>query len=235
MIAIIPARGGSKGLPHKNMLLLHNKPLIVYTIEAALKSKSIDRVIVSTDDKNIAAIAIEAGAEVPFYRPDYLSSDTASAVDVYIHAVQWVMKHDGTDISKFVVLLPTSPLRTSKDIDAACTLFESKQADTLIAVKETETPPSWICELDQSGKLKNCNFTKVSHMGNRQINKLYYIPCGAIYILDYSVLLNKRTYYTDNTVAYVMPRERATDIDNKMDFEYVEFLMERATNRIKNL
>ena len=112
MIAFIPARGGSKGVLGKNIKEICGKPLIAYTIEAAKKAKGVDRVIVTTDDEAIAAVAREYGAEVPFMRPAELSSDTASAIDVYLHATEFVMNETGEQIDKFMVLLPTVPLRT---------------------------------------------------------------------------------------------------------------------------
>ena len=111
MIAFIPARGGSKGVPGKNIKELCGKPLIAYTIEAALKAEKIDRVIVTTDDEDIAKVAREYGAEVPFMRPDYLASDTSSAVDVYLHAAEFVMDETGEKLDKFMVCLPTVPCR----------------------------------------------------------------------------------------------------------------------------
>ena len=114
MLAIIPARGGSKGLPGKNIKNFAGKPLIYYTIEAALGSKYVDRVIVTTDSQSIASIAKEYGAEVPFMRPNTLANDTASAIDVYLHTTEYVMKESQADLDKFMVLLPTAPLRTAK-------------------------------------------------------------------------------------------------------------------------
>lgn len=119
MLAIIPARGGSKGLPGKNIKELNGKPLIAYAIEAALDSKYIDRVLVTTDSDDIAKVAKMYGADVPFKRPDELSSDTASAIDVYLHAIEFVMNTQDVKIEKFMVLLPTAPMRTSKHIDSA--------------------------------------------------------------------------------------------------------------------
>ena len=117
MLAIIPARGGSKGLPGKNIKRLCGMPLICYSIRAALKSNLIDKVIISTEDKEIASIAENCGAEVPFIRPKNLATDTAMAIDTYLHAVDYISKESSKQIESFVVLLPTSPLRITKDID----------------------------------------------------------------------------------------------------------------------
>ncbi len=226
MLAIIPARGGSKGLPGKNIRPLNGKPLIQYTVEAALSSKCVDKVIVTTDDQKIADVAKLAGAEVPFLRPDYLASDTASAVDVYIHATEFAMHEMGMKFSKFIVLLPTAPLRNSKHIDEAVALFNRLNADTLISVNEAETPPTWYMNMDDELRIRNAGFgQKSAIMGNRQVNNTFYVPNGAIYILDYKLLKEKRTYYSENTVGFVMRRKESVDIDTLDDFEYAEYLM----------
>jgi len=226
MIAVIPARGGSKGLPGKNIRMLNGKPLIAYTIEAALGSKYIDRVIVTTDSEEIANVARQYGAEVPFMRPDELSSDTASAIDVYLHAVEYLMDETGSKIEKFMALLPTAPLRTSKHIDEAVELIQRENAVSLISVKEAETPVTWYMNKDEQDRICNAGFGSVgSAVANRQVNATYYVPNGAIYILDYSLLKNQRTYYCDNTIGYVMSAEASVDIDTKIEFMFAEMLM----------
>lgn len=225
MIAIIPARGGSKGLPGKNIRPLLGKPLIAYTIEAALQAKSVSRIIVTTDSKEIAEIAQEYGAEVPFLRPDYLAADNSSAIDVYLHAAEYMMQHEGEDMAKFIVLLPTAPLRNSMDIDEAVELFQQKQAVTLISMTEAETPVSWYYFKKQDGYVENAGFDTVNAVRNRQDNRKYYIPNGAIYILDYQLLKNERTYYDKKTTAYLMERKKSIDVDTKFDFDLIEYLI----------
>lgn len=227
MIAIIPARGGSKGLPGKNIKELKGKPLIAYTIEAALKSKGIDKVVVSTDDQDIADVAIRFGAEVPFMRPDYLASDTSSAVDVYIHAVETLRDIYGINIDKFAVLLPTAPLRGYVHIEEALELFYEKNADTLVSMKDAPVPISWYFCADDCARVKNLGVGAGSPTINRQKNEQLYIPNGAIYILDYNLLKTKRTYYSDNTIMYHMKDEDSVDIDTLQDFEYAEFLLDK--------
>lgn len=228
MIALIPARGGSKGLPGKNMKQLCGKPLIAHTIEAALNAKCIHKVIVTTDSREIAEAAVAAGAEVPFLRPDYLAGDTASAVDVYIHAAEYICESYKEDISKFMVLLPTAPLRNANHIDEAYKLFVEEQSETLVSVTEAEVPPSWYLYLDENGKIHNAGFgEKNSIVQNRQNNDTFYIPNGAIYILDYGLLKNQRTYYSDRTAAYIMQSKESVDIDTEEDFNYAQYLMEQ--------
>lgn len=223
MIAIIPARGGSKGLPGKNVRPLNGKPLIAYAIEEALKAKHIDRVIISTDDEEIARVAVEYGAELPFMRPAELASDTAMAIDNYIYTIGRLEEEDGKPIDAFVVLQPTSPLRIAEDIDGAIELFEQKDADSVISYCQEAHPVTWHKYLDEDG-----HFVDIfeANIKNRQENRESYYPNGAVYVFRTS-MIRERKYYTDNSYAYVMPRIRSVDIDFIEDFEYAEFLLMR--------
>lgn len=226
MIAIIPARGGSKGLPGKNIKRINGMPLMAYTIRAALEASCIERVIVTTDDVKIAMTAKEYGAEVPFIRPESLASDTASAIDVYIHAVEYIMHDQGEAIEKFMVLLPTVPFRGRKHIEESYKKFVESEAETLISVKNSDVPPSWYLYKNENGRIFNCQFgLDRGFLSNRQMDQGYYVPNGAIYILDYKLLKEERTYYCENTVPYIMSRKESVDIDTIDDFEYAEFLM----------
>lgn len=229
MIAIIPARGGSKGLPGKNIRELAGKPLISYSIMSAMKADCIDRVLVTTDDEKIAKVAESYGAEIPFIRPPELATDNSSAVDVYIHAVEYMINTEKCDVDSFMVLLPTAPLRTSHHIMEAYDLFVNRNAATLISVVEAETPPSWYMQLSENGMIQNCGFgNNENAISNRQNNKTYYIPNGAIYILNYNLLKSKRTYYCDKTIGYVMSRCDSVDIDTLDDFDYAEYLLTKS-------
>lgn len=226
MIAVIPARGGSKGLPGKNIKEINGIPLIAYTIRAGREASCIERVVVTTDDEKIAESARKYGAEVPFIRPEYLASDTASAIDVYIHAVEYMTDDSKQEIEKFMVLLPTAPLRTSRHIEEAYRQFMESGARTLISVTEADVPPSWYLHKGENGCLSNCNFGNTEGLlHNRQAEQRYYVPNGAIYILDYKLLTEERTYYCDNTIPYIMNRKESVDIDTMEDFEYAEFLI----------
>lgn len=227
MIAIIPARGGSKGLPGKNIRELNGKPLIAYTVEAAVKAQQIERVIVSTDDGEIAEVARAYGAEIPFLRPGNLATDTSQAVDVYLHAVEYLMRESNEKIEKFMVLLPTAPMRTEVHIDKALELFQKEGAETLISMKEAETPITWYYEKLNSDRVRNAGFGDCNAVDNRQVNKTFYVPNGAIYILDYELLKEKRTYYSDNTLAYIMSAQDSVDIDTLLDFDFAQYLMQR--------
>ena len=232
MIALIPARGGSKGLPGKNTKLLHGVPLIAYTIQAALKAKSVTRTIVTTDSREIAEIAVKYGAEVPFLRPDILSTDTSSAVDVYLHAIEWLQQKEKCEINEFMILLPTTPLRNAKHIDIAAKKFKEEHATTLISVTNAEIPMSWYMGISKNGFLKNISLENEGIMRNRQFSSQYYIPNGAIYILNYQLLKQNRTYYCDKTLPYVMERKDSIDIDTQDDFDYIEFLLTKRTENV---
>lgn len=223
MIAIIPARGGSKGLPGKNVRPLNGKPLIAFAIEAALKAKHIERVIISTDDDEIARVAVEYGAELPFMRPAELASDTAMVIDNYIYTIGRLEEEDGKDIDAFVVLQPTSPLRVAEDIDGAIELFEKKGADSVISYCQEAHPVTWHKYLDEDGRFVDIFDANIK---NRQENRVSYYPNGAVYVFRTS-MIRERKYYTDKSYAYVMPRTRSVDIDFIEDFEYAEFLLRR--------
>jgi len=224
MLAIIPARGGSKGLPRKNIKLLNGLPLICYSIKAALASNLIDRVIVSTDDNEIASVAKNYGAEVPFMRSIELASDESMVVDTYLEAVDWVAKKNSILIESFVALLPTAPLRTSKDIDDAVKIFKDKKANSVISVVEAPFPLHWNRRITKEGLLENYS-PEFNAVKNRQAFEKTYIPNGAVYVFQTEVLRSTREYYTNKTYPYLMPIERSVDIDSLLDFEWAEFLL----------
>lgn len=231
MLAIIPARGGSKGVHGKNIKELCGKPLIAYTIEAARKAEEIDRVVVTTDSQEIAEVALQYGAEIPFMRPSYLAGDDSSAVDVYLHAVEFLEERDGIRADKFAVLLPTAPLRDAYDIDLAIRTMKKNICTTLISVVEADVPVSWYYRMNENMVIKNAGFDVDNAIKNRQMNCKYYVPNGAIYLLDYRLLKTKRTYYTDDTIGYVMEKRKSVDIDTESDFEYAEYLMKKMCER----
>lgn len=226
MLAIIPARGGSKGIPGKNIKLLCGKPLIVYTIEAAMAAKSVDRIILSTDDPKTAKIACKYDVEIPFMRPAYLAQDDSLANDVYIYTIDRLNTSSKSQYEEFIVLQPTSPFRTAIDIDNTIELFHEKRADSLISVSEASHPPLWAKKIDSLGKLKDYFNINIDNK-NRQDLETAYMPNGAIFILKLSLLKSLNSFYSDNTYAFFMPHERSLDIDSPIDFEFAEFLMRK--------
>lgn len=226
MLAIIPARGGSKGVPGKNIRELCGKPLITYTIEAALASRHISRVILSSDDPQIAEVAVTVGAEVPFMRPGHLATDTALAIDTYLYTLER-LESQGQRYDEFVVLQPTSPLRKPADIDGGIELFQQKTADSVIGVVALEHPPEWMLSLDEAGRLQHY-LEQPTELQNRQQYQSAYLPNGALFVLRRELIERQKSYYSDTTYGFPMPPERSVDIDSLADFEYAEYLMRKS-------
>ena len=218
-LAIIPARGGSKRLPRKNVLDLCGKPLIAYSIEAGLKSKYISKVVVSSDDKEILQVSQNFGADI-IKRPDSLANDTATTFDALKHTLGNVGKYD------YVVLLqPTSPLRSEKHIDEAIELLEEKSADAIISVCEMEHSPLWSNTLDENLDMSNFLKDEVLNKRSQDLPK-YYRLNGAIYICKTDKLLeNKSFFIKKNIFAYIMEQENSIDIDTKLDFEMTKIML----------
>ena len=234
MLAIIPARKNSKRLPNKNIKLLLGKPLIAYTIEAALKSKKITRIIVSTDCPKIAKISKKYGAEVPFLRPKEISTDRSGKFEVCQHTINFLAKEEGINISSFIFLQPTSPLRLVKDIDEAIKIFKKKKADSVVSFCRAKSS-LWYYSLRKDGvfytKLK-----KVSESNQTNINN--YLLNGCIFVLRTSFMnknrsnfMNMGNAYNKKSFSYVMPKERSVDIDDINDFENAKYLI---FNKLKN-
>jgi len=224
ILALIPARGGSKRLPRKNILPLGNKPLIAWSIEAAKKSKYISDVLVSTDDKEIASIAEEHGAWVPFLRPENLSSDTSGSYGVAEHAVNFCKAINKT--YDFVLLLqPTSPLRCAEDIDAALNLLKNKSADAVISVCEAEHSPIWSNTLPDDLNMDQFENEKYRDIRSQDLPSFYRLN-GAIYLVKTERLLSEKSFsLCNNTFAYIMKQERSIDIDTKLDFCIAETIL----------
>jgi len=218
--AIIPARGGSRGLPRKNVLPLAGKPLIGWTIDAARSATHIDRVIVTTDDDEIASVARQHGADVPFRRPAHLASDEASTFDVVAHVIETLAVTD--PIAMIALLQPTSPLRSAADIDAAASLFDERDASAVVSVTPFTHPLHWLRGIDANGELQTIGTSEVSR---RQDAAPLYQLNGAIYLQSAASLLRERTFVPPHAVAYVMPAERSVDIDTLIDFQLAELLM----------
>jgi len=217
-LAIIPARGGSKRLPRKNVLELAGKPLITWTIEAALKSKYIDKVVVTSDDQEILGISEKQGADV-VKRPDELASDTATTIDVVNHVVENIKEYN------YIVLLqPTSPLRNEKHIDEAITLLEAKSADAIVSVCEMEHSPLWSNVLPENGSMKDFLSDEVKNKRSQDL-EAYFRLNGAIYICKTNRMLKEKTLFIkDNIFAYKMDRKSSVDIDEEIDFELVKVI-----------
>lgn len=225
LVAIIPARGGSKGLTGKNIKYLIDKPMISWTIEAALNSKYISDVFVSTESKEIAEISKKHGAIVPFMRPNNLAKDDSIASETYLYTINKLNNDFSKNIDAFVVLQPTSPLRTHIHIDEAIELFYNKNADSVISFYENPHPPNWLRNINENGYLKYLE--NQINLKNRQDYPMTYLPNGAIYILRLNLLEKYKTYYFDKTVPYLMSRRDSIDIDDEFDFEIAECILKK--------
>jgi len=223
-LAIIPARGGSKTLPRKNIKNLGGKPLINWSIDSALKSNHIDRTIVSSDDNEIINIAKKAGAEIPFSRPDYLGTDVSTTEDVLIHAIDFFKGQD-INYDYIVLLQPTSPLRKEGDIDLAIEKAVKTKADMVVSVKETSSNPYYVLfEENEDGFLKK---SKESNFTRRQDCPIVYEYNGSIYVIKVSALLKSRSRTFAKTVKFVMDDLHSIDIDNQLDFDFTEFVLNK--------
>lgn len=221
LIAIIPARGGSKRLPRKNIKHFLGKPLIAWTIEEALKSKYIEKVFVDTDDEEIANISKNYGAEVPFLRKKDFAKDKTTSVESIKIFLERLSKEENINSEKFILLQCTSPLRMVENIDESIGIFsKEKDADSLISVRELGHPITWIKNL-QNGYL-NSYFEK-----NELKNDTLYLPNGAIYLLKTEVFLKKESFQTQKTIPYIMDYKHSFDIDNIVDFEIAEMFMKK--------
>lgn len=222
-IAIIPARGGSKRLPNKNIKILAGKPLITWTIKAAIESRCFDHVYVSTDSEEIARVARSVGAEVPFLRPKHLATDEATTNDVVTHLVEWV-EVNISPVAQVAILQPTSPLRTATHIQEALILYQKKQANAIISVCELEHPYQYCNKIDAS--LSLIGFIHPNDSKRTQELEQYYRLNGAIYVFDRVLVGKLSNIYDAKSFAYVMSNRVSVDIDNEFDFDFASFLMQ---------
>ncbi len=230
LLAVIPARGGSKRLPGKNLKPLCGKPLIAWSIEAAKQSRHIDCTVVSTDDPAIADAARKYGAETPFIRPSNLATDTSGTVEVIEHALKWYENELNRRFDFVVLLQPTSPLRTAEEIDEAVELLKKKGADAVISVCEMDHSPLWSNTLPPDLSLKHFIRPEIQHLRSQDLPTYYRIN-GAIYICKTEKLLKEKTLFlSDNIYAYKMCREHSIDIDSPIDLIVAQALLESDTS-----
>lgn len=225
-LAIIPARGGSKGLPGKNIRPLAGIPLIGHTIKAAREAGSVHRVIVSTDDEEIATVARDQGAEHPFLRPAELSDDKASGVEVCLHALAYAEDVLNYHPELAVLLQPTSPMRNADDIDAAITLLRDSGADSVVSVQPVTEYPQWMKKMDGENRISPL-FDDLEITSARQDLEDCYLLNGAIYLSTAASLKKHGSFYGGDTRGYLMPEERSIDIDTLNDFLMAETLITR--------
>jgi CMP-N-acetylneuraminic acid synthetase len=231
IIGTVCARGGSKGFPKKNIMPLAGKPLIAYTIEVALKWKKIDKLIVSTDDCEIAKISTEYGAETPFMRPAELATDTADKLPVIQHAVKFCEEEYRTKYDVVIDLDPTAPLRKISDLDNTLNKFLNGDTDVLYSVCRARKSPYFnIVELDKDGYAHLSKPLK-NKIARRQDSPEIYDMNASIYIYDRDFLFAADSIHSGKAIVYVMDDISAFDIDRKIDFQFVEFLLKTGVFR----
>ncbi len=227
-IAIISARSGSKGIQDKNIKELSGKPLMAYSIEAAVQSGEFDTVMVSTDSDKYASIARKFGAKVPFMRSEITSSDSASSWEM-VEEVLLRYEERGIYYDTFCLLQPTSPMRTAEDIKNAYKLFKTKNAIAVLSMTELEHPIEWCGKINDTLSLES--FKQSNNTGRRQDIGKTYRPNGAIYIVAVSEFRKDSNLYRKGSYAYIMPQERSVDIDSEFDLRFAEFLMKEKHRR----
>lgn len=225
VLGIIPARGGSKGVPGKNIKHLAGKPLIAYSIDAA-KDSGLSKLIVSTDDEQIADVARGLGADVPFLRPDFLASDTAKSLDVSRHALLTMEKSDNVQYDAIMLLQPTTPFRTTEDINQAIELLlANPDADSVISVVDVQGHHPARMKYLEEGILIDPPFCEAYENQNRQELRPMYIRNGAIYLTKRDTLLNN-SYKGNKCLGLVMSSARSSNIDTLFDFKLAEWLFQ---------
>ena len=233
ILAVITARGGSKGLPGKNIRPLLGKPLIAWSIEQAMNAKYIDKIVVSTESPRIASIARRYGADAPFLRPKRLATDAAKSVDVIFHAVEYFEKKQ--EIFDYLVLLePTSPLRNNYDLDDAIKklINGSKVYDALVSVGEIKLENPYIAKLVANGHVQPLIKEQAKRFFRRQQLPKAFFPYGVIYASKIAALKKNKTFYHERTAPYFIERWQNYEIDDIYDFICVEaVLKERLDNR----
>lgn len=217
-LALIPARGGSKGIPRKNINMIAGKPLIAWTIEAALASTLLDGVVVSTDNAEIAEVALRYGAQVPFLRPAELARDETPGVEPVLHALQQLPDYDAV-----LLLQPTSPLRSSADIDACLALAREREAVSVVSVSEPDAHPDWMYRMTATQQLEKL-LASQSHTRRQDLLTVLTLN-GALYFANADWLRRSRTLLAEETLAYVMPADRSVDIDTPLDWKFAELLL----------
>lgn len=233
VLGVITARGGSKRIPKKNIKELLGKPLIYYTIKAALASKLMTKVILSSDDDEIIGIGKDIGVEVPFKRPRELADDTTPTIDVLIHAVNYVEKNQSFFPDIIVVLEPTSPLRTTEDIDKALEKHIETDADSVVSVVKTDHEHPIRAKKIENDMLYDYCLEEKEGVRRQDLPPAYFRD-GAFYSVKRDVLMKEHRLYGNVTRPYIMPPERSIDINSELDFKLAEILMnEERKNRMQ--
>ncbi len=229
ILAIIPARGGSKGIPRKNLIEVGGKPLLAWTIEVGLQSRFIDRLILSSEAPEIRETAKKYGCEVPFIRPQELATDEATTANVVLHALNKL-----EDSYDYIVLLqPTSPLRTTQDIDSCIEECHKRDAPSCATVSATDNSPFWMYFLDPENHMQPIIETTIRPTRRQELPTAYALN-GAVYVVQRELFQKTGNFITEDTIAHIMPKERALDIDTELDLNIFRYLATRPADRISS-
>jgi N-acylneuraminate cytidylyltransferase len=225
VLAIIPARGGSKEVPRKNIREIDGKPLIAWTIEEAKKSKYIDRMILSSDDEEIIRIARKWGCEVPFARPSSIARDDTPGIEPVLHAIETLPeKYD------YVVLLqPTSPLRKAIDINECVKTCIVQCSNVCVSITQSTDTPYWMYHIGSDDRIYPI-MTGNEKIQRRQDSPPVYVLNGAVYVAKTKWLLKNRSFITEETIGYIMPFDRSVDVDTELDIDIVSYLLQTRKN-----
>jgi len=225
-IAIIPARSGSKRLPGKNTMKLAGKPLIAWTIQAAIESKYIDRVVVSTDSDQIANLSKKHGADVPYLRPEILARDESPTIDAVLHMLNYLEKR-GEFYDYVVLLQPTSPLRNARDINESIDLLFDRESDAVVSVCKAEHSPLWCGKLPLDMDMSNFLDIAVINKRSQDLDQ-YHRLNGAIYLCSVNRLKKEKVFILKSRcIAYEMDQDKSIDIDSHLDFDFAYFCMKK--------
>lgn len=227
VLALVPARRGSKGLPLKNIRPLQGKPLLAWPIEAARASRHVDRVVISTDDAEFAALAVAAGADAPFLRPAELANDTAPSIDFILHALD-TLEAAGDRYDYLVLLEPTSPLTETEDIDAALEMLAAHRAaaDAIVGVSAlVSTHPAFAVRLDESGLMQPYAAPSFSQLPRRQDTEPLYSLDGSLYISSVAAMRRERSFCHARSLPHVTPRWKSFEVDDLVDFICIEAIL----------
>lgn len=235
ILAVVPARGGSKGVPGKNIRPILGKPLMAYTIESGLKSKRITDLVVTTDSEEIRSIAMKYGAQAPFLRPAELAGDRALAIPTIQHAVKEMEKLRGYEYDYIIMLQPTSPMKTAEDIDHALDKLIAEKADGIISVVNVDNNHPmkmkvFLGEDGKDGKLVDYSPPPYENCP-RQLLPPVFIVNGALYATKRDVFMNKNSFQGDNCIGFEMPHDKSINIDTEFDFLLAEYELKKRNER----
>ncbi len=229
VLALIPARGGSKGVPRKNVRLVGGRPLIEYTIQTAIAARRLFHgVVVSTDDPEIAEISRRAGADVPFMRPPELATDTAGSIPVVQHATRFIETRDGVKMDWIMLLQPTEPFRTTADLEEALRIGRTERCDSVISVVQVFAVHPMLMKRIENGRLRPWCIDEPEGTRRQDYRPEAYMRNGAVYLTRRDVVMEKGSLRGDNSCPYIMPAERSLSVDSELDLALIDTMLARG-------